>query len=256
MTTLLFLPPPNTFRRGSVRLPPTRQTRTTVSCDLLIENTWRGLIPYSARNERRLDTPREGTQDAHGITSYIQRSLTALHARALTVSRASEQGQRFCPPKQEKLQQLGAGTTSFTRALTVLRKQGEDFPLELELVHGKPSAAEAHGRLQDVHVDRQPNNRPERMRHAIALVVEVLQKERGWNNSQPPRVIQSICCIFLVVVAKGGIAVAGSRGEPRRRTNVDFDARGVPHPPLLISTQVSIKYLVDFENVLVKQDTI
>lgn len=61
-----------------------------------------------------------------------------------------------------------------TMTLTVLREKGEDFPLELELVHGQPCPAEAHGRLQDVDVYRQPNHRSERVPHAVALVVQVL----------------------------------------------------------------------------------
>lgn len=53
-------------------------------------------------------------------------------------------------------------------------KQGEDFALELELVHGKPRPTEAHRRFQDIDVDRQPDHRPERVPHAVALVVQVL----------------------------------------------------------------------------------
>lgn len=58
--------------------------------------------------------------------------------------------------------------------LTVLWEKGEDFSLELELVHGQPRPAEAHGRLQDVNAYRQPNHRSERVPHAVALVVQVL----------------------------------------------------------------------------------
>ena len=73
-----------------------------------------------------------------------------------------------------------------THTLTVLRETGEDFPLELELVHGQPRPTEAHGCLQDIDVNRQPNNRSKRVPHSVALVVEVLimkdwaARARGW----------------------------------------------------------------------------
>lgn len=104
--------------------------------------------------------------------------------RALTCTASESKGNDPPPLRKQKLRNTTANTIIHAQ-LTVLRKQGKDFPLELELVHGKPRAAEAHGRLQNVDVDRQTNNGPERVPHAIALVVEMLGKtnKTEWNNN-------------------------------------------------------------------------